>query len=37
MTLSGFIKGKEKIDPGVLGVDVIMIVQILYLNPNKKE
>jgi len=37
MTLSGFIKGKEKIDPGVLGVDAIMIVQILYLNPNKKE
>jgi|GEM_PF-5237935 len=37
MTLAGFIKGEEKIDPGVLGVDSVMIVQILYFNPNKKE
>jgi curli biogenesis system outer membrane secretion channel CsgG len=36
-TLEGLMTGKDRLDPGILGVDAIMVVQVLFFNPNKKD
>lgn len=37
LTLEGVLKGNESIEPGILGVDAIMLVEIYYFNPKKKH
>lgn len=37
MSLEGLLKGGQRIDPGVLGADAIMVVQVLFFKPDKKE